>query len=105
MIYAAARAASQTLLRAETGDRGEASTERRGDSVARPFHVVFLPKRGKSATRSLPLQGKIPKKEDRTMAKTSEEVVTQSVQGVRRSALPEVTWEDIHEPGTYVERG
>ena len=45
MIYAAAGAASQALLRAETGDRGDATTDRRGDSVARPFHAVFLPKR------------------------------------------------------------
>ena len=38
------------------------------------------------------------------MPKTSEEVMTQSVQATRRSALPETTWEDIHEPGAYVER-
>jgi len=35
----------------------------------------------------------------------SEEVMTQSVQGSRRYALNEVTWEAVNEPGTYVERG
>jgi len=39
------------------------------------------------------------------MAKTGEEVMTQSVQATRRSTLLETTWEDIHEPGSYVERG
>ena len=39
------------------------------------------------------------------MAKTGEEVMTQSVQSTRRSVLPETTWEEIHEPGAYVERG
>ena len=39
------------------------------------------------------------------MAKTSEEVMTQSVQSTRRSVLPETTWEEIHEPGAYAERG
>jgi hypothetical protein len=39
------------------------------------------------------------------MPKTGEEVMTQSVQATRRSARPEATWEDIHEPGAYVERG
>ena len=31
--------------------------------------------------------------------------MTQSVQITRRSMLPETTWEEIHEPGAYVERG
>ena len=39
------------------------------------------------------------------MPKTGEEVMTQSVQGTRRSVLPETTWDDVHEPGAYVERG
>ena len=39
------------------------------------------------------------------MPKTGEEAMTQSVQGTRRSVLPETTWEDIHDPGAYVERG
>lgn len=39
------------------------------------------------------------------MAKTGEEVMTQSVLGARRSVLPETTWEEIHEPGAYVEKG
>jgi hypothetical protein len=36
---------------------------------------------------------------------TTEEVMTQSVQGARRNVLTEVTWEALNEPGTYVERG
>ena len=39
------------------------------------------------------------------MATTGEEVMTQSVQSTRRSVLPETPWEEIHEPGAYVERG
>jgi hypothetical protein len=40
------------------------------------------------------------------MARTSsEEVMTQSVQPTRRSALLETNWESINEPGAYVERG
>lgn len=38
------------------------------------------------------------------MAK-SEEVMTQSAQGIRRYALQEVTWEAVNDPGAYVERG
>lgn len=38
------------------------------------------------------------------MAKT-EEVMTQSAQGIRRYALQEVTWEAVNDPGAYVERG
>ncbi len=38
------------------------------------------------------------------MART-EEVMTQSVQAARRHSLSELTWEDISNPGTYVERG
>ncbi|MBZ5565579.1 MAG: hypothetical protein LAP13_24555 [Acidobacteriia bacterium] len=34
-----------------------------------------------------------------------EEVMTQSTHATRRSALPEVAWDNINEPGTYVERG
>jgi len=39
------------------------------------------------------------------MARQSEEVMTQSVQGTRRSTLSEVTWEAVDQPGAYVERG
>ena len=39
------------------------------------------------------------------MAKTGEEVMTQSVQSTRRAFLPETTWESVNEPGAYVERG
>jgi hypothetical protein len=40
------------------------------------------------------------------MARAAEEVMTtQSVQAARRSALSETSWDDIHEPGAYVERG
>ena len=35
----------------------------------------------------------------------SEEVMTQSAQGIRRYALQEVTWEAVNDPGAYVERG
>jgi len=38
------------------------------------------------------------------MART-EETMNQSVQGTRRYVLNETTWENINEPGTYVERG
>jgi hypothetical protein len=38
------------------------------------------------------------------MAK-SEEGMTQSVQPSRRHAFPEITWEEINDPGAYVERG
>src|SRR5205823_12757674 len=41
----------------------------------------------------------------RTMPRTSEEVMTQSVHPTRRSALLETNWESINEPGAYVERG
>jgi N6-adenosine-specific RNA methylase IME4 len=36
---------------------------------------------------------------------TTEELMTQSVQGARTHVLSELTWEAINEPGTYVERG
>jgi hypothetical protein len=36
---------------------------------------------------------------------TTEELMTQSVQGAHTSVLTELTWEAINEPGTYVERG
>jgi hypothetical protein len=39
------------------------------------------------------------------MAKNFEEGMNQSVQSSRRSALAEITWESINEPGAYVERG
>jgi hypothetical protein len=39
------------------------------------------------------------------MPKTGEEVMTQSVQAARRYTLLETTWENINEPGAYVERG
>jgi hypothetical protein len=35
----------------------------------------------------------------------SEEVTTQSAQATRRVTLSEVTWENINDPGAYVERG
>jgi hypothetical protein len=38
------------------------------------------------------------------MART-EETMTQSTQGTHRNVLSEVTWENINDPGTYVERG
>jgi len=38
------------------------------------------------------------------MART-EETLTQSTQGTHRNVLSEVTWENINDPGTYVERG
>lgn len=34
-----------------------------------------------------------------------EEVMTQSTHATRRSALPEVAWDNINDPGAYVERG
>ncbi len=39
------------------------------------------------------------------MPRSSEEVMTQSVQAPRRWTLSEVTWEAIDQPGAYVERG
>jgi N6-adenosine-specific RNA methylase IME4 len=36
---------------------------------------------------------------------TTEELMTQSVQGARTNVLTELTWEAINEAGTYVERG
>jgi hypothetical protein len=35
---------------------------------------------------------------------TTEELMTQSVQGARTNVLSELTWGSINEPGTYVER-
>jgi len=32
-------------------------------------------------------------------------IITQGTQAVGRSALPERTWQEINEPGTYVEKG
>lgn len=34
-----------------------------------------------------------------------EQVKTKSVEPQQRLSLPEVTWEDVNEPGAYVERG
>lgn len=34
-----------------------------------------------------------------------QETLNPSAEGVHRSALPEFMWEDINEPGAYVERG
>ncbi len=34
-----------------------------------------------------------------------ENTYSASVQPSHRSSLPEYTWEDVNEPGTYVERG
>ncbi|PYT13477.1 MAG: hypothetical protein DMG59_20310 [Acidobacteria bacterium] len=34
-----------------------------------------------------------------------EQVKTRSVEPQQRFTLPEVTWEDLREPGAYVERG
>jgi hypothetical protein len=39
------------------------------------------------------------------MARSTEEVMTQSLQVSHRSSLSETTWESINEPGAYVERG
>ena len=39
------------------------------------------------------------------MPRTSEEVMSQSVQPTRRSALLETSWEAVNEPGAYVEKG
>ncbi len=33
------------------------------------------------------------------------EILTQSTHATRRAALSEVTWDNIHEPGAYVECG
>jgi hypothetical protein len=35
----------------------------------------------------------------------NDEVMTQSVQGARRTMLAETTWESVNDPGSYVERG
>jgi len=34
-----------------------------------------------------------------------EQAKTKSVEPQQRFVLPEVTWDDVHEPGAYVERG
>ena len=36
---------------------------------------------------------------------TAETTRSQSVESSHRTTLPEVMWGDIHEPGSYVERG
>src|SRR5215831_20890265 len=72
-------------------DTGTGRNRRPGGRVDRPpggfgcpsFPRCFPPQKGKSATRSFPCRAK-SQEGDRTMAKTSEEVMTQSVQGVRR---------------------
>jgi hypothetical protein len=44
--------------------------------------------------------------EGSNMARSNqEEIMTQSVQATRRFSLPEVTWEAVNDPGTYVEKG